>query len=149
KSTFIPVQALHAATERLGTVVWAAAIGGVIDILLDVALAPRLGALGAAVANGVAQVYTATWLWYRASQTWRIKPDFKMLWKLLACGAVMSAAVAPLTWLLQPLAAVPAGIAIGGTVYLVMLRIMAVLSVEDQARLLQAWPAGGRIGPVV
>jgi O-antigen/teichoic acid export membrane protein len=148
KSTFLPVQSLHAATERLGTVVWAAGIGGLIDIMLDVVLVPRFGALGAAVANGLGQVYAATWLWHQASRTWQLKPDFKMLGKILACGAVMSAAVVPLAWFLKPLAAVPVGIAIGAITYLIMLRIMALLTVQDQARFLQVWPAAGRITPL-
>ena len=148
KSTFIPAQVLHTATERLGTVLWAATVGGLINILLDIALVPRFGALGASIANGLAQLYTATRLWQQASRTWHLKTDFRGLAKMLLCGIVMAAGIAPFTWLLSPQLAVPTGVIAGAALYLLMVRVMEILSPEDHVRVLEAWPIANRIGPL-
>lgn len=141
KSTLYPVQAVYSATERLRTVLMVACIGGAIDILLDVLLIPRFGALGAAIANGTAQVYAAASLWFQASRTWRLNYDLKTIRGVLLCGATMAAVIAPLAWLLRPIFAVALGGLIGVIVYAAMLRTIAVVSPADGARILHSWPA--------
>src|SRR5262249_29189030 len=148
KSTYYPVQVLYAASERMGVVVWTALIGGAIDISLDLALVPRFGALGAAIANGSAQLYAAAWLWFRASRTWRLDYDLRTIGRIFLCGVVMGAAIAPLAIWLRPILAVPLGIPAGAAIYFVMLRLTSVLTEADVLRLRHSWPAVSRSRPL-
>ena len=72
-----------------------------------------------------------------------------MLVKVVASGAIMAAAVAPLPWFFSARVAVPVGIITGAIVYLLMLRRLALLSHEDESRVFQAWPAATKLRPLV
>ena len=148
KCVFLPIRALHGAADKLKPLLWVTCIGGAIDVALDVALVPRFGAIGAAVANGAAQVYAAVWLWMKARRTFQLRLDRNLIFRIGLCGLAMAAVVAPQALFLRPLIAVVTGVSSGCLVYLLMVRVTRILSKEDRIRLASAMSRFARVIPV-
>jgi O-antigen/teichoic acid export membrane protein len=148
KCVFLPIRTLHAAVDNLKPVLWVTCIGGAIDIVLDVALIPRFGALGAAIANGAAQVYASAWLWMKAPGNFNFRFERNLIFKVVLCGTVMAAVVAPQAWLFKPLTALVTGTLSGCLIYLVMVRTTGILASEDRLRLASGLPQFARLIPV-
>jgi O-antigen/teichoic acid export membrane protein len=138
KAILTPAQTLLYSAEDLGFILKWGCVAAAINILLDLALIPSHGALGAAWANGVAQSFAALTIWGRVLVRYPVRVDKPVLLRLgaatLAMAIVVLGIVAmPLTALLKLGIAVPAG----AIVFLVTSRMFAVLHKDDRRRLLQ------------
>lgn len=138
KTICTPVQGLYAATEKLSFQLKVTSIGAVVKVILDLALIPALGALGAALANGLSQTLAALWLWLRAKHVFGLKLDGATLTKILVCGGAMAIAVAAIAHPLRPVTALLAGTATGGLIFLVLTWKLAIFSDVERSRIWQA-----------
>ncbi len=137
KSVLAPVQTLYFATEKLGLVLWVTCLSGVVNILMDVTLIPRYGAMGAAVANGVAQALAAVLLWRQAVRIFNLRLHRRWLSGIALSTGVMAAAVLPAVVFLHHWINIPIAIAVGACAYLLMIRVTSLISTEERERLLQ------------
>jgi O-antigen/teichoic acid export membrane protein len=124
------------ASERQGFLIWWGCLCGVVDIGLDILLTPRHGANGAAIANGAAQAMGALGIWIYAWRTYGLDlrlPDFG---RILACGAIMAAAVVAFTRVAPGYVGMFGAVAIGGAIWMVALRVTGALKPQDASRFL-------------
>jgi O-antigen/teichoic acid export membrane protein len=124
--------------EDLGFVLKWGCVAAAMNVLLDLALIPSHGALGAAWANGVAQAFAALTIWGRVLVRYPVRIDGPVLFRLAAATLAMAIVVLgivamPLSSLVKLSVAVPAG----AIVFLVTSRMFAVLQKDDRLRLLQ------------
>ncbi len=105
---------------------------------LDLLLIPKHGAVGAAIANGAAQMLAVIGTWSRASYILGFSLRMNTLFKTLISGAAMAAGVLTLSLFLNHWLAMITGAMTGAAIYLVMLRLTRVLAAEDRERLLRA-----------
>ena len=130
-------ESLLQATENQSFMVKWLVIAAFLNVTFDVLLIPRLGAVGAATANGAAQIIGVLGLLYRAG----CMQDMAVQWRFFAglwlSAAMMSAAVLPLVRIFPPLVGLPLGIVTGAVVFLVGVRLFKVLDAEDRRRLHQ------------
>jgi O-antigen/teichoic acid export membrane protein len=138
KAILTPAQTLLYSAEDLGFVLKWGCVAAAMNVLLDLALIPRYGALGAAWANGVAQTFAALTIWGRVLVRYPVRIDGPVLLRLaaatLAMAIVVLAIVAiPFSPLMKLSVAVPAG----AIVFLITSRVFAVLQKDDRRRLLQ------------
>jgi len=135
KPLLLPVQYfLRSHNRQVPLLVWNSACG-VLNVGVDWALIPSIGALGAGIGNGVAQASSVIGIWVYSIVTYRIRLDFGALAKITLALAAMAAPVLLLNAWLPPLAAVIAGVPAGAIVFLGLLRQMGVLGGEDSQRL--------------
>jgi O-antigen/teichoic acid export membrane protein len=138
KAILTPAQTLLYSAEDLGFVLKWGCVAAAMNVLLDVALIPSHGALGAAWANGVAQTFAALTIWGRVLVRYPVQIDRPVLLRLAAATLAMAIVVLgivaiPLSPLMKLSVAVPAG----AIVFLVTSRMFAVLQKDDRQRLLQ------------
>jgi O-antigen/teichoic acid export membrane protein len=124
--------------EDLGFVLKWGCVAAAMNVLLDVALIPSHGALGAAWANGIAQTFAALTIWGRVLVRYPVRIDGPVVLRLAAATLAMAAVVlgivaTPFDPLIKLSVAVPAG----AIVFLVTSRMFAVLQKDDRRRLLQ------------
>lgn len=126
----------QAAEKQKALVVWGCCCG-VVNVVLDLVLIPRMGALGAAIANGSAQIIAAAGLIYWAQRTlrmdWSIGRSVPGL--LAGLGTALAAYAASLPFALAPVRLV-VGILAGAVAFPILLRILRVLQPEDLPRIL-------------
>lgn len=133
----LPAQQVLQAAEKQRFLIVYMCCCGVLNIALDLALIPLWGAMGAAVANGTAQLAAVIGVWIRAAKEMNVRLDTAAFAKIAVSGAVMGAAVlAIVTAAAGPWPAIAAGLAAGPVVFLVMLRLTWALNRDDAARLL-------------
>lgn len=128
-------ESLLQATETQGFVVRWLTLCAVVNLSLDWILIPRGGAIGAAVANGVAQTVAVAGVWLKGSAVLRSRPPFRFIGSVAAAGALMAAVVLAIVGLLPPVLALPIGIATGALVFGFALRVMGCLTIGDWTRL--------------
>ncbi|MGC1484104.1 MAG: oligosaccharide flippase family protein [Candidatus Acidiferrum sp.] len=138
KAILTPAQTLLYSAEDLGFILKWGCVAAVINVLLDLALIPSHGALGAAWANGAAQSFAALTIWGRVLVRYPVRIDVHVLLRLAAATLAMAIVVLgivamPLSALLKLCLAVPAG----AIVFLVTSRMFMVLQKDDRRRLLQ------------
>jgi O-antigen/teichoic acid export membrane protein len=138
RAILTPAQTLLYSAEDLGFVLKWGCVAAAINVLLDLALIPSHGALGAAWANGVAQTFAAVTIWGRVLVRYPVRIDMPVLLRLAAATlamaiVVLSIVAMPLSPLLKLSVAVPAG----ATVFLITSRLFMVLQKDDRRRLLQ------------
>lgn len=138
KAILTPAQTLLYSAEDLGFILKWGCVAAAINILLDVALIPSHGALGAAWANGVAQTFAALTIWGRVLVRYPVRIDKPVLLRLAAASLAMAIVVLgivamPLSALVKLSVAVPAG----AIVFLVTSRMFMVLQKDDRRRLMQ------------
>jgi len=138
KAILTPAQTLLYSAEDLGFILKWGCVAAAINILLDVALIPHHGALGAAWANGVAQTFAALTIWGRVLVRYPVRIDKPVLLRLAAASLAMAIVVLgivamPLSALVKLSVAVPAG----AIVFLVTSRMFVVLQKDDRRRLMQ------------
>ena len=128
-------ESLLAATETQGFMVRWLLFAAALNVALDWFLIRSYGAIGAAVANGIAQTVAVGGVWAKGTSALGVTPPVRFLRRLAASAAAMSVVVLPIGWLLPVvpalLASVPAGIIVFG----VMLRVLKCLEMEDVVRL--------------
>ena len=132
-----PAQTLLYSAEDLGFVLKWGCAAAAVNVLLDLALIPGHGALGAAWANGLAQSFAAISIWARVLVRYPVRIDKPVLLRLVAATLAMSVVVLgivamPLSSLMKLSFAIPAG----AIVFLVTSRFFMVLQKDDRRRLL-------------
>ena len=137
KAILTPAQTLLYSAEDLGFVLKWGCVAAAINVLLDLALIPSHGAIGAAWANGVAQTFAAVSIWGRVLVRYPVRIDMPVLLRLSA--ATLAMAVVVLGIVAMPFSALmKLGVAIpvGAIVFLVTSRLFMVLQKDDRRRLL-------------
>lgn len=134
----MPAQTLLYSAEDLGFILKWGCVAAAINVLLDIALIPSHGAIGAAWANGLAQTFAALSIWGRVLVRYPVRIDMRGVLRVAAATVAMAIVVLglvamPLTALVRLSVAVPAGV----IVFLVTSRMFMVLQKEDRRRLLQ------------
>jgi O-antigen/teichoic acid export membrane protein len=143
----LPAYNLLLATENQKPLVIWNCVCGAVNVLLDVTLIPRWGALGAAAANGIAQTLAGVGVWVIVGRRFSIQLDAAFFTKLTAVCAAMFAVVLMVVSRLPSVPAVAAGTGAGIAIFVLGLRLASVLAAEDRARLLtleRPLPAGLR-----
>ena len=137
KAVLTPALTLLYSAEDLGFILKWGSVAALINVLLDVALIPRHGAVGAAWANGIAQAFAAVSIWGRVLLRYPVRIDMPALLRLAA--ATLAMAIVVLGILAMPISAVmKLGLAMpaGAIVFVITSRIFMVLQKDDRRRLL-------------
>jgi O-antigen/teichoic acid export membrane protein len=137
---------IHLAADKQAVLLRWLIVTAVLNVGLDALLIPGHGAVGAAVANGVAQSLTVAILLAKAKQLCPMKLMNRTVVAIVASAALMAGAAAGLACLLPPLPASIAGVIVGAIVYLISLRLTRALSPADLAFLDQGM---ARLSPAV
>jgi O-antigen/teichoic acid export membrane protein len=137
RAVLMPAQTLLYSAEDLGFILKWGCVAAVANVLLDLALIPSYGALGAAWANGLAQTFAALTIWGRVLVRYPVRIDMPALLRLGAATLAMAAVVlgivaTPLSAVMQLSVAVPAGV----IVFIITSRMFMVLQKDDRRRLL-------------
>ena len=125
------------ATEQQGFMVKWLAVTAVANVILDALLIPKYGAVGAGVANGLAQTMGIVGLFYKAGGAYAMRPQVRFLGALWLSGAMMVCAVLVVAHSLPPWLGLFAGIGTGAVVFFVSLLRTRSLEAEDRDRLHQ------------
>jgi O-antigen/teichoic acid export membrane protein len=125
------------ATEKQGFMVKWLAVTAVVNLSLDAVLIPKHGALGAAVANGLAQTMGVAGLFYKAGGAEAMRSQIRFLGALCLSGAVMAGAVLTVVHALPGWPGLLAGVGAGAGVFFLGLRKTRSLEAEDCERLRQ------------
>lgn len=136
----LPRQLLQA-TEKQGFLIWWTALAAVVNIVLDVILIPKHGAVGAAIGNGTAQMFAAMGIWWRVITQFEMKMPWAVIGKTLASALLMVVAASAASHALPVWPALFAGALSGAAVYILCLRWFRVFNKEDRYRLGQVIPA--------
>jgi len=128
-------ESLLQATETQGFMVKWLAVSAVVNLGLDWLLIPTYGALGAAVANGLAQGFAVGGVWIKGSALLGIAPPLRFLRDIAFAGIVMSAAVLPIAVFVPAPIALPLSIIVGAIVFGAAVRVTGCLTGEDLAKL--------------
>ena len=138
KAILTPAQSLLYSAEDLGFILKWGCIAAAINVLLDFALIPSHGALGAAWANGVAQTFAAVTIWGRVLLRYPVRIDMPVLLRLAAATLAMAIVVLGIVAMpFDPLMKLSVAVPAGAIVFLVTSRMFAVLQTDDRRRLLQ------------
>jgi O-antigen/teichoic acid export membrane protein len=127
-------ESLLQATEAQGFMVRWLTVCAVINISLDFALIPTHGAIGAAVANGLAQTLAVLGVWIKGSAALRLTPPFQFLAHVTLAGLVMMAAVIGLTRVAPAALGLFGGVALGVLVFGAAVRVTGCLNPTDVVR---------------
>jgi len=136
KAFFIPVQALLSSWERQDVIIRWGLVAGAINLILDFALIPKHGALGAAFANGIAQTFSALALWVAAVRLLKVRVPILPVVKIAAIAASMAITVRLATIRFPAVPATIVAVILGVAAYLILLRVTGVLSHDDHWRIL-------------
>jgi O-antigen/teichoic acid export membrane protein len=130
------VGTVFAAAERQGSVAIVVLCCGIVDVALDLLLIPRWGALGAALANGIAQTLAAAALIWWAGRVcaiqWRIRELLPGFAAGLGVGVVAYLAGMGLP---SPPLRLAVGVAAGAAACPILFRLLHVLGPDDSYRL--------------
>ena len=137
---------IHLAADKQAVLIRWLIVTAVLNVGLDALLIPRYGAIGAAIANGVAQSLTVALLLAKAKQLCPMKLMNHTVAAIVASAALMTGAAVALASFLRPLPASIAGVTVGAIVSLTSLRLMRALSPADLAFLDQGI---ARLSPAV
>jgi O-antigen/teichoic acid export membrane protein len=137
KAVLTPAQTLLYSTEDVGFVLKCGLVASVLNIVLDIALIPRYGAIGAAYANGITQSLAVLAIWMRVWIRYPVRPNMLVLLRLAAATAAM--AIVVLAIVATPLHA-PAKLAVaipaGAIAFLLAGRALGMWQHDDKRRLL-------------
>jgi len=135
KPLLLPAQYfLRTHSRQIPLLVWNSACGA-LNVGVDWALIPTIGALGAGIGNGLAQASSVIGIWIFTITRYKIRLDFGALARITIALAAMAPPVLLLNSWLPPLAALIAGVPTGAIVYLALLRRLGLLQREDSERL--------------
>jgi O-antigen/teichoic acid export membrane protein len=103
-----------------------------LNLLLDLLLIPKHGALGAAVASAIAQCAGISMLWFVLASKMQLRLGWRRLLPIAAAaiGTVIPAAVLAVVW--PPWPALLGGTLAGVVLYAPLMRIAGVLKKSDQ-----------------
>jgi O-antigen/teichoic acid export membrane protein len=130
------VGTVFAAAERQGSVAIVILCCGIVDVVLDLLLIPRWGALGAALANGIAQTLAAAILIWYAGRACGVEWKLRQLLPGAAAGfgTGLAAWLAGM-WLPAPAARLAVGVAAGAIACPILFRLLRVFGPEDSYRI--------------
>lgn len=134
RAVMAPATALLQATENQGYLIWVGCLCGAVDIGLDFWLTPTQGALGATIANGVAQTLAVVAVWARVHRVYHMGDLFGSLARIAAAGAMMAAVVVFAGHQLHGYAGVAISVAAGALTWFVTLRLARGLDQSDRER---------------
>ncbi len=109
---------------------------GLVNILLDISLIPRYGALGAAVANGLAQFLAVAGVIGRAQSLCKFRFRAVSALRAMLSATVMVPVVLFIGRLGPGWALLPLQVVLGAVAFLITLRLTAAFNPEDRDRLL-------------
>jgi O-antigen/teichoic acid export membrane protein len=137
KAVLTPALTLLYSAEDLGFILKWGGVAALINVLLDLILIPSHGALGAAWANGLAQMFAALSIWARVLVRYPVRIDMPVLLRLSAATLAMAVVVLgivamPISPVMQLSLAVPTG----AIVFMITSRLFMVLRKDDRRRLL-------------
>ncbi len=138
KSLMAAPTSLLQTTENQGFLVLSGWICGGINVLLDILLTPRFGALGAAFANGSAQAICCAVLWIHVYRLFHLNLRLKAFGRILLCGLGMAAAAILAGRAVPGYAGLAASILAAVLAWFLLLRWLRVLDDADRQRLLTA-----------
>jgi O-antigen/teichoic acid export membrane protein len=148
KAMMVPASSLLQATENQGFLIWAGCVCGALDVGMDFWLTPRYGAIGAALANGLAQTAAMVAIWWRCRQVFRMDLRLGEFGRIGFSGAVMAAVVLAIGYIMPGRAGLVAAVMGGAVTWCVMLRLTGAIHRADRdrfANLARSLP--GRIRP--
>jgi O-antigen/teichoic acid export membrane protein len=137
KPLLMPAQQMLQANEQQKFLIFWGISCGLLNIGLDWLLIPKMGALGAAIGNGGAQLLGVIGPWFEIRRRYGVHLDASPLLKTLVAGILMASSVVLLHQFLHPVLTLAVGIPLGALVFFVSLRVLRALNEEDVARLLQ------------
>jgi O-antigen/teichoic acid export membrane protein len=126
---------LEALEKQRFLVVWMSSCG-VLNIVLDIALIPRYGALGAAMANGIAQFVAIAGVILKAQIVCNIRFRVASAARASLAAVLMIATVVAVSKLWSGWAFLPLEVLLGAGVFLVTLRVTSAFDSQDRERLL-------------
>ncbi len=130
----LPLNSLLAAADRLNLSVRVNIAVAVLSIILDFVLIPRLGGLGAVIANGLAQCAAVVWLSWVARKVTDIQWPTMMILKIGAASIAMAVSVGLLPSLRSSIADLTLGALVGAITFILSVRVLRILENEDIAR---------------
>jgi O-antigen/teichoic acid export membrane protein len=136
KAFLLPVQALLSSWERQDLIIRWGLVSGALNLVLDFALIPHHGAIGAALANGTAQTFSVLTLWVTAIRMLKVRISILPVAKIVLISAAMAITVHLATTHIPLLFAVIMSVILGPALYLILLRMTYVLSPADRGRML-------------
>jgi len=137
KAVLTPALTLLYSAEDLGFILKWGGAAALINVLLDVALIPGHGAIGAAWANGIAQTFAALSIWARVLVRYPVRIDIPVVLRLAAATLAMAVVVVAIVAMpLSPLMTLGIAVPAGAIVFVVTSRMFMVLQKEDRRRLL-------------
>jgi len=132
------VENLLQATEKQGFMVRWLLVTAAVNLSLDAALIPRYGAVGAALANGLAQTIGVAGLFHKAGGTEALGSQARFLGAIALSGVMMLGGVLTISQTLAAWPALFAGVGAGTVIFFLGLRVTRSLEAEDYQRL-QQW----------
>jgi O-antigen/teichoic acid export membrane protein len=136
KAFLLPVQALLASWERQDLIIRWGLVAGALNIALDLALIPKHGAVGAALANGTAQTFSVLTLWLAAVRLLKVRVPILPVVKLALISFAMALLVHVATSRLGPVSAVLVAVLLGAAIFMVLIRMTGALDPTDHRRML-------------
>ena len=136
KAFLLPVQSSLSSWERQDLIIRWGLISGALNVALDFALIPKYGAVGAALANGATQTFSALALWIVAVRLLKVRVPILPLVKIGLVSGSMAIAVHFATLRLPAIPATILAIMIGAAVYAILLRAVRALNPGDYGRML-------------
>jgi O-antigen/teichoic acid export membrane protein len=124
------------AVDRQLSFTWAALASMVVNIVLNVALIPPFGYLGASWATVLTEVALAAFGWFLTVRYVGRVPVFGLSWRILLAGVVMGGVLYPLQGVHGPLALLAIGV--GGLVYGLAVLLLGGLDADDRALIRRA-----------
>jgi O-antigen/teichoic acid export membrane protein len=147
KPVSFAADSIFRATGRQGQMVFWTTICAFLNVLLDYLLIPRYGAVGAAIASGVAVSSQVIICMFIQMVSFQVPIDFKGLGKITLAGLSMAVPVVLANHFLPPLAAVIVDPISGAATFLLVLKLIGALhgaDVERLGRLASVFPAALR-----
>jgi len=121
-------------TENQGFLVIWGCITGALNVVLDIVLTPRYGAIGAGVANGTAQTLAVLGLWIRAWRLFNLDLRLKSLATLGFSGAGMAGAALAVNHFVPGYTGLVLSVLTGALVWFGLLRWTHALDQADAQR---------------
>ena len=137
KAVLTPALTLLYSAEELGFILKWGCVAAVINVVLDLALIPSHGAIGAAWANGISQTFAAVSIWGRVLVRYPVRIDTRVLLRLAAATLAMAIVVLGIVAMpLNPVVQLTIAVTAGAIVFVVTSRMFMVFQTEDRRRLL-------------
>jgi O-antigen/teichoic acid export membrane protein len=136
KAFFLPVQALLSSWERQNLIIRWGLVSAALNLVLDFALIPKYGAVGAAFANGITQTFFALALWLAAVNLLNIRFPILPIAKTALISAVMAVTVHLAISRVPALLGLVLAIILGVVVYMTLVRMTRVLNPADHGQII-------------